>query len=260
MTLETLESLQLQYDTKMKEYNQLTQDYKQALKAGGSQYVQLKDKAYFGVSFLKISQEKTIDTCQASCSSNPKCSGATYVPTTKNCTLSTGTGSGIRTTPGSYAILTRLMYISGALEEVNKQLIILNNKIKMAVQSQPNNNLDNVVNKNNKLHNILMTDYKDLASQRRQINKLILDYDNVNGNMQDTSLVVNQQMLHYRLYTIILALILCLIVMVFGGMSISMMIVPLIIAAILFILNMSLFSFIIVCGVVLYYIYSIPMP
>ena len=260
MTLETLESLQLQYDTKMKEYNQLTQDYKQALKAGGSQYVQLKDKAYFGVSFLKISQEKTIDTCQASCSSNPKCSGATYVPTTKNCTLSTGTGSGIRTTPGSYAILTRLMYISGALEEVNKQLIILNNKIKMAVQSQPNNNLDNVVNKNNKLHNILMTDYKDLASQRRQINKLILDYDNVNGNMHDTSLVVNQQMLHYRLYTIILALILCLIVMVFGGMSISMMIVPLIIAAILFILNMSLFSFIIVCGVVLYYIYSIPMP
>jgi hypothetical protein len=260
MTLETLESLQLQYDTKMKEYNQLTQDYKQALKAGGSQYVQLKDKAYFGVSFLKISQEKTIDTCQASCSSNPKCSGATYVPTTKNCTLSTGTGSGIRTTPGSYAILTRLMYISGALEEVNKQLIILNNKIKMAVQSQPNNNLDNVVNKNNKLHNILMTDYKDLASQRRQINKLILDYDNVNGNMQDTSLVVNQQMLHYRLYTIILALILCLIIMLFGGMSISMMIVPLIIAAILFILNMSLFSFIIVCGVVLYYIYSIPMP
>jgi len=260
MTLETLESLQLQYDTKMKEYNQLTQDYKQALKAGGSQYVQLKDKAYFGVSFLKISQEKTIDTCQASCSSNPKCSGATYVPTSKTCTLSSGNGSGIRTYPGSYAILTRLMYISGALEEVNKQLIILNNKIKMAVQSQPNNNLDNVVNRNNKLHNILITDYKDLATQRHQINELILDYDNVNGNMKDTSLEVNQQMLNYRLYTIILALILCLIVMVFGGMSISMMIVPLIIAAILFILNMSLFSFIIVCGVVLYYIYSIPMP
>ena len=260
MTLETLESLQVQYDTKMKEYNQLTQDYKQALKTGGSQYVQLKDKAYFGVSFLKISSEKTIDTCQASCSSNSKCSGATYVPSTKNCTLSTGNGSGIRTTPGSYAILTRLMYINGALEEVNKQLIILNNKIQNAIKSRPNNNLDNVVNKNNKLHNILITDYKDLATQRHQINELILDYDNVNGNMKDTSLEVNQQMLNYRLYTIILALILCLIIMLFGGMSISMLIVPLIIAAILFMLNMSLFSFIIVCGVVLYYIYSIPMP
>ena len=258
MTLETLESLQLQYDTKMKEYNQLTQDYKEALKMGGSQYVQLKDKAYFGNSFLKVSSEKTIDTCQASCSSNPKCSGATYVPTTKNCTLSTGDGSGIRTSAGSYAILTHLMHINGALEEVNKQLIILNNKIQNAIQSQPNN-LDNVVNKNNKLNNILITDYKDLAAQRQQINNLILDYDNVNGNMKDTSLEVNQQMLHYRLYTIILALILCLIVMLFGGMSISMIIVPLIIAAILFILNMSMFSFLIVCGVVLYYIYSIPM-
>ena len=259
MTLETLESLQVQYDTKMKEYNQLTQDYKQALKTGGSQYVKLKDKAYFGVSFLKISSEKTIDTCQASCSSNPKCSGATYVPTTKNCTLNTGNGN-IKTSPGSYAILTHLIHINGQLEEVNKQLIILNNKIKNAVESQPKNNLDNVVNKNNKLHNILITDYKDLASQRQQINRLILDYDNVNGNMKDTSLEVNQQMLNYRLYTIILALILCLIVMVFGGMSISMVIVPLIIAAILFILNMGMFSFIIVCGVVLYYIYSIPMP
>jgi hypothetical protein len=259
MTLETLESLQLQYDTKMKEYNQLTQDYKQALKTGGSQYVQLKDKAYFGVSFLKISSEKTIGTCQASCSSNPKCSGATYVPTTKNCTLSGGNGN-IKTSPGSYAILTHLIHINGQLEEVNKQLIILNNKIKNAVESQPKNNLDNVVNKNNKLHNILITDYKDLASQRHQINQLILEYDNINGNMKDTSLEVNQQMLNYRLYTIILALILCLIVMVFGGMNISMMIVPLIIAAILFILNMSLFSFLIVCGVVLYYIYSIPMP
>ena len=47
MTLESLESLQLEYDTKMKEYNQLTQDYKEVLKTGGTNYVQLKDKAYF---------------------------------------------------------------------------------------------------------------------------------------------------------------------------------------------------------------------
>jgi hypothetical protein len=259
MTLETLESLQLQYDTKMKEYNQLTQDYKQALQTGGAEYVQLKDKMYFGASVLKLSPEKSIDTCQASCSSNSKCSGATYVPNTKNCTLSTGDGN-IRTQPGSYAILTRLKYVTGQLGEVNKQLIILNDKIQNAIKTQPNNNLDNAVNKNNQLNDKLITDYKDLVAQRGELNSLILDYNNVNGNMKDTSLEVNQQMLNYRLYTIILALLLCLIVMLFGGMSISMMIVPLIIAAILFILNMSMFSFVIVCGVVLYYIYSIPMP
>ena len=109
------------------------------------------------------------------------------------------------------------------------------------------------------MHDVLIADYKDLVAQRGEINSLILDYDNINGNMKDTYLEVNQNMLNYRLYTIILALVLCLIVMLFGGMSISMMIVPLIIAAILFILNMGMFSFIIVCGVVLYYIYSIPM-
>jgi hypothetical protein len=259
MTLETLESLQLQYDTKMKEYNQLTQDYKETLKTGGANYVQLKDKAYYGTSIFDGSMSKTIDMCQASCSSNPKCSGALYMPSWKLCALATGDGN-VQTSPGVYAILTRLKYVTGKLEEVNRQLIILNDKIQNAIKTQPNNNLDNVVNRNNKMHDTLITDYKDLVAQRGEIDSLILEYDNVNGNMKDTSLEVNQQMLNYRLYTIILALLLCLIVMLFGGMTISMMIVPLIIAAILFILNMGMFSFIIVCGVVLYYIYSIPMP
>lgn len=259
MTLETLESLQLQYDTKMKEYNQLTQDYKEALKSGITNYVQLKDKVYFGTTWFDISNKKTIDMCQATCSSNSKCSGATYIPMFQFCALAMGDGD-IRTFPGYYAIIPRLKYTTGKLEEVNRQLIILNTKIQEAVKSHPNNNLDNVVNRNNKMHDTLITDYKDLVAQRGEIDSLILEYDNVNGNMKDTSLEVNQQMLNYRLYTIILALLLCLIVMLFGGMSISMMIVPLIIAAILFILNMSMLSFIIVCGVVLYYIYSIPMP
>jgi hypothetical protein len=258
MTLETLESLQLQYDTKMKEYNQLSQDYKEALKTGGSEYVQLKDKAYFGTSWLSITEQQTIGMCQASCSSNSKCSGATYVPDWKACGLATGDGN-IIARVGGYAILTRLKYVTTQLGEVNRQLIILNDKIQNAIKTQPNNNLDNVVNKNNNLHDRLITNYKELNAQRDELNQLILKYDNINGNMKDTSLEVNQQMLNYRLYTIILALLLCLIVMVFGGMSISMIIVPLIIAAILFVLNMSMFSFIIVCGVVLYYIYSIPM-
>jgi hypothetical protein len=258
MALETLEALQLQYDTKMKEYNQLSQDYKDELKTGTTKYVQLKDKAYFGTSGLDISQKKTIDMCQATCSSNPKCSGATFVPQNQSCVLNTGDGN-IRTIAGSYAILTRLKYITGNLAEVNRQLITLNNKIRDAVQTQTNNNLDNWVNKNNNMNDTLITDYNDLVAQRGEINSLILEYDNINGNMKDSSLEVNKEMLHYRLYTIILALILCLIVMLFGGMSISMVIVPLIIAAILFLLNMSLFSFIIVCAVVLYYIYSIPI-
>jgi hypothetical protein len=259
MTLESLESLQLQYDTKMKEYNQLTQDYKEALKTGSAEYVQLKDKSYFGTSWLNMSQKKTIDMCEASCSSNPKCSGALYVPRYQGCGLSTGDGN-IKTTPGVYAILPRLKYVTGQLEEVNRQLIILNDKIQNAVKTQPNNNLDNLVNKNNNMHDTLISDYNDLVAQRGELNSLMLDYNNINGNMKDTSLEVNQQMLNYRLYTIILALLLCLIVMLFGGMSISMTIVPLIIAAILFILNMSMFAFVIVCAVVLYYIYSIPMP
>jgi hypothetical protein len=66
-------------------------------------------------------------------------------------------------------------------------------------------------------------------------------------------------MLQYRLHTIILALILCLVVMIFGNMTISTAIIPLLLAFILFVLNFTLLSLLICVGMVLYYIYSIPM-
>lgn len=259
MTFETLESLQVQYDTKMKEYNQLTQDYKAILQSGGNNYVQIKDRQYIGQTILRASREQSINTCQASCSSNPNCSGATFVPNTRVCTLSGGIG-GLSTNLGVYAIITRLKQVTGQLEEVNKQLISLNKQIQTAVSTNPNNNLDNWNQQNSNMQGTLITDYKNLVNQRTNINNLMQEYDNVNENMKDTSLAVKQQMLNYRIYSIILVLTLILIIMWIGNMNIAMMVVPLIIAFILFILNMSMFSFVIVCGVVLYYIYSIPMP
>jgi hypothetical protein len=141
MTFETLESLQVQYDTKMKEYTQLTQDYKAILQSGGKNYVQIKDRQYIGQTILRASREQSINTCQASCSSNPNCSGATFVPNTQVCTLSGGIG-GLSTNLGVYAIITRLKQVTGQLEEVNKQLISLNKQIQTAVSTNPNNNLE----------------------------------------------------------------------------------------------------------------------
>ena len=258
MALETLESLQLKYETKMKEYTQLSQDYKELLQSGSNEYVQLKDKLYFGTSFLNFSQEDNINKCQALCSSNSKCSGADYLPSWKLCALSTGKGS-VTPFPDIYTIMKKMQYITGKLEEVNNQLIILNKQIQDAIKNSPANNLDNLVDKNNNMHDTLITDYNNLLSQRRELNHLLVGYNNVNENMKDTSLVVNQHMLQYRLHTIILALILSLVVMIFGNMTISTAIIPLLLAFILFVLNFTLLSLLICVGMVLYYIYSIPM-
>ena len=135
----------------------------------------------------------------------------------------------------------------------------MNKQIQDAIKNSPANNLDNLVDKNNNMHDTLITDYNNLVSQRRELNHLLVGYNNVNENMKDTSLVVNQQMLQYRLHTIILALILSLVVMIFGNMTISTAIIPLLLAFILFVLNFTLLSLLICVGMVLYYIYSIPM-
>jgi hypothetical protein len=259
-TIENLESLQIEYIAKTTEYNKLGQDYATSLKSGTKKdYVVTKDKAYFGTSFYNVSSGKTIDTCKASCSSDPKCSGASYQPgLSGRCYLATGEGS-IVSYPNVYAIVPPLKNIAEKLEGLNQQLLTLNSKIQANTRDNSTTDLNNWINQNNNKHTTLVADYNKLVSQREQIHQMILEYDNVNGNLTDTSLQVKQLSINYRLYSILLALILCLIVMFAGGMSISLIIVPLILAAILFILDMSMFSFIIVCGVVLYYIYSIPM-
>lgn len=261
MTIKNLESLQIEYITKTNEYNKLSQDYADmALKPGNkTDYVVTKDKAYFGSSVYNVSSGQTIDACKASCSLDTRCSGASYNPSSSGtCYLATGEGS-IVSYPNYYAIVSHLKNIAESLETLNQQLLTLNSQIQAATRDEPNTNLDNWITQNNNKHTTLVTDYNKLVAQREEIHKMILEYDNVNGNMTDTSLQVNQLSINYRLYTIILALILCLIVIFAGGMSISLIIVPLILAAILFVLGMSMISFIIVCGVVLYYIYSIPM-
>ena len=260
MTFETLESLQVQYDTKMKEYIQLTQDYKGLLQSGGKNYVQIKNRRYIGQRILTASREQSINTCQASCSSNPNCSGATFVPKTQVCTLTGGNGI-IITDLGVYAIITRLKQVTGQLEEVNKQLIILNKRIQTAVSTNPHNNLDYWNQQNTNMQGTLITDYNDLVNQRTEINNLMQEYDNVNGNMKDTYLEVKQQMLNYRIYIIILVIILIFIMMWVGYIDITMMIMTLIITFIvfIFILNMQFVLFIMICIIVLYYIYSIPI-
>jgi membrane-associated HD superfamily phosphohydrolase len=150
-------------------------------------------------------------------------------------------------------------YVTDKLNEVINQLIVLNTQIQDAVTSNSDNNLDNWMNKNDDKHVKLVSDYNSLIAERNELRSLLVGYDNVSENMKDTSLEVNQQMLHYNLHIIILAILLCLFVMIFGNISISMMTIPIIIALLLFILNYTFLSFIIGVIMVLYYIYSIPI-
>lgn len=260
MTIESLEALQFRYENKMKEYIQVSQEYKQVVQSGATTYSQLKDKSINGIPYSTTSTTD-INACQAMCSSTtqlPKCSGATFNSNTNQCNLYVGP-SRIESSTGMYAIISNIQYLTGKLSEINNQLIELNKQIQNAVATRTENNLDIWGGKTENKNTALISNYNELLTQRDEINSLLVEYNSVNESLKDTTLVTNQQMTTYRLYTILLALLLCLLVVVFGNISINVIIVPLIIAAILFILNLTMFSFAIVVGVVLYYIYSIPM-
>ena len=253
MTFETLELLQIKYDTKMKKYKQLIQDYRAALNRDSSEYIKLNNKAHIpAIGFwLNVAGGQTIDTCKALCSSNSRCTGASYVPNMNLCLTVAGPGN-IISYPGVDAFVPGLSKISKEIEDVNRELIQLNEQIRNAITMNPSNNLDQLYQDNSNMADTLIIDYNNLLNQRAEIRDLIVEYDNVNQNMEDTSLEVKQQMMNYNIYIIILVLILLSCVLFISNTNISILITSLIIALILFVLNMPFVSFIIVCGTILY--------
>jgi len=253
-----LESLQLEYDIKLKEYNQLFQDYKQYLATKETNvYIHLKDKSFYGLSSLNMSTANSVEECQARCSSNPKCSGATYTPTSQMCDLRTGQGD-ISSAVGKYAILTATENYTNRISELNNELLHLN-KVIRDMSETDDNNIDVFNEKNDNANETLISNYNDLTSQRAYINENIQEYNNVHASMKDTSLKVTQKMMGYRLHLIIIFLIICLFFLVFGKMELNIIMIPFLLALISYLLNMTSISFGIVVVIILYYVYQIPM-
>ena len=86
-----LEELKSRYNNLLIQYKQAVANYVNYLKNNGGQtsnslnFINVQGQAFWGTSGITSLNTNSINTCQATCSSTPGCTGATFNPDKQSC-------------------------------------------------------------------------------------------------------------------------------------------------------------------------------
>lgn len=168
------------------------------------QFVNIQGMAYMGTGTAGNSSANTLQTCEAECSSNPKCTGATFI--SGKCSLRTGDSQIIPAASNSYAIIPKGKQLLMNMENLNQQLLNVNAQITKKIKvGQPIYDKYEVLN--NEKSQELIKNYKELEIERENIRKLLDQYETL-----DTTENKNQMQITKNYYSYILLFILAVAV------------------------------------------------
>ena len=155
-------------------------------------YKSVPNSSFLGESPISVSVVDDLQSCIASCSSLPnQCSGATYNKENNMCSLSSGKGSLVLSPNGeNIAIVTENLYYLSILQQLNEQLLSFNNQMKnIVVQGEPI--YEDSVKENELSSESLKKKYKKLVMEREKIKSIMIEYEKLNLEQENTSLNSN---------------------------------------------------------------------
>lgn len=209
-----LQALEGQYRNKLTEYENAYATYISALqsqKTGSSSYVVLPGQTYMGTGSISETPNSSVSTCEASCSANALCTGASFNSTSKVCKLRSGNSL---LTPGATsdnAIITDIRQKLINLETINAHLIEINNRMTMVYnQMQPLVTTQTETLSTN--DTTLMTQHAALMSERTKIQKLMDEFKDIYSDYSEKSISTDQQNSSYYLWLIITIVSLALVI------------------------------------------------
>jgi len=216
-----LETLSKEYDVVLAKYIQLQTDYITSL----NEHEKLPKKmitnqgtAFWGMSAIRENKVSNVNDCVALCSSNPKCSGATFNSVEQICRLRKGTGSLVAASKNEISIIPENTLKLFDLKKTNERLIQINNEItKLISTNMP------LYNENKKEMGIqndaLKKNYYKLTADKLKIEQKIKENESLQREQENNALVLNSHYSNYTLYFfIVVALILFLsMVMMFSN-------------------------------------------
>lgn len=170
-------------------------------------YGEMKGKTFWGSgNILKTVTNTTMGECEALCSSDPLCSGATFNPSDHDNVPLCWTVSGDGVIGGGivndYALVPELKMAAQQTTELNQKLDTLANQIKMALlQTDPVVQSEKAVKDNQKseLQNI----YSQLLNERQQINTMLDEYTKMEREYTDDTTHVEGTNSMYFLWAIL---------------------------------------------------------
>ncbi len=215
-----LETLRTNYKNLLIQYQQAVANYVNYIKQDSSsnnmveKYVTVNGKQFLGSSALSQNNSATLNDCIASCSSNPKCSGATYNQTNYKqpmCFLRTGDGNLVNGLSSDVAIVPKGKQLLSIVQNINNQLNETNTKIlDLAEQAKPTYNELNIEKESE--NETLVKQYAQLQAERVKIDKMMSEYESLDQSQSEGTIETNKNYYVYILLCIIAILIIFLFI------------------------------------------------
>lgn len=182
------------------------------------QLISLRGKAFNGTGSAGQSTTTTLQNCMVECANSKTCSGATFI--SNKCQLRIGDSPIVPSSQDSYAIIPKGKELLLNIEDINQQLLDVNkelvNKIKI---TEP---VYHEMNKDTALKNLeLIKTYESLLKERRNIVKILNEYETLGNTENQTQININQNYYSYILLFILAFITGLLLYKMFGSGNIN---------------------------------------
>ena len=210
MSSSQIQTLSNQFNTLLTDYQSTYAEFMNTINSNDTSLTTVENSAFTGSGTIKTNQVSSISDCSTACSSNTSCSGATFTPSSNNCTLSSGSGNIVNAT-NSTAIVQKGLNYSYQLQNLNQQLMDINEQINNSV-NQSNSEYQNNLGQINQRGQALQQNYVVLTGDRDRINIMIREFETLNEAQQNSDL--NATMSYYN-YIVLLFVAIFLVVLLF---------------------------------------------
>jgi hypothetical protein len=216
--LMNIKTLEKEYSSVLKQYEEAYKNCNAKLNSMDSadskiEFTAFPNNSFWGTDKLKEGSVSSQKQCEDMCSSDPKCSGATYNPDKGYCWARVGDGTLSVSVNGTsdIALLPNIKACMVTLKSLNKRLLEINQQITTAIaNSSPQMGTQEAENqqKGDQLHKY----YAQLLAERLQMDKMMETNDTINSEYENQTLVVNQANGSLRFWTVV-ACVLVIIVL-----------------------------------------------
>jgi hypothetical protein len=212
-----LETLQKQFSLAMKEYKETFATYKNVVNnvASRQKFVTIPGYMYYANPTLNLKFVSDQKKCEALCSSDTRCKGATYydfLNSSKLCATYGGIGKPLPQESSGVKITTLLPNSSASqfylekINEMNALLLRLHSEISNTLK-KVNPEYQNVV-KNTEIEGKNLEDiYMSLNDEKKKIDKLLGKYNTLERRQTDSGLRTESNYMYYRVLMIVAVIV-----------------------------------------------------
>jgi len=169
----------------------------------------IQGMSYVGTGTAGQSTATTLQTCQASCSQNTNCTGATFV--SGKCNLRTGDSPIMPASYDSYAIVPAQKKLLMNMDHLNQQLLTINTELQTKIKASQTIYYQIEGDVNNEYKNLIQT-YGQLELDRENILELIKQYETLDSTENENQIIITKNYYTYVLLVILVIAIIALLV------------------------------------------------